>query len=160
MRSVYRLLKPMLPVTLVLTGLWIAFIIAAPQTFLDTYIYISFMTSIPFIAIAAAGITLVVIAGEMDMSFASNMAMSGFAFAVITRWSGSPVLGLAAALAMGACIGLIACFNQDESYRTMLYRKDRRAYPCANSVDAGYFDLFCGDFASDGAWRRHTVYWG
>ena len=40
MRSVYRLLKPMLPVTLVLTGLWIAFIIAAPQTFLDTYIYI------------------------------------------------------------------------------------------------------------------------
>ena len=107
MRSVYRLLKPMLPVTLVLMGLWIAFIIAAPQTFLDKYIYISFMTSIPFIAIAAAGITLVVIAGEMDMSFASNMAMSGFAFAVITRWSGSPALGLAAALAMGACIGLI-----------------------------------------------------
>ena len=103
----YRTVRPLIPVSVVLIGLWGAFTAAAPQTFLDKYIYISFMTSIPFIAIAAAGITLAVIAGEMDMSFASNMAMSGFIFALVTRASGSPALGMAAALTMGAFIGLV-----------------------------------------------------
>lgn len=107
MHDTYRRIKPLLPVTFVLTVLWSTFIIAAPQTFLSKYIYISFMSSIPFIAIAAAGITLVVIAGEMDMSFASNMAMSGFIFATVTTASGSSAAGMLAALVMGAVIGLI-----------------------------------------------------
>ena len=107
MHTFYRLIKPFLPVTIVLGALLAVFIITAPQTFLDKHIYISFMTSIPFIAIAAAGISLVVIAGEMDMSFASNMAMSGFIFAVVTKFSGSTALAAAAALATGACIGCI-----------------------------------------------------
>ena len=107
MREYYRMIRPLLPVTVVLIGLWAAFTAAAPQTFLDKHIYMSFMTSIPFIAIAAAGITLVVIAGEMDMSFASNMAMSGFIFASVTKASGSPALGTAAALGTGAFIGFV-----------------------------------------------------
>lgn len=81
--------------------------IAAPHTFFEKNIYISFMSSIPFTAITAAGITLVIIAGEMDMSFASNMAMSGFIFAVITQATGMPFIGLIAALGTGAVIGLI-----------------------------------------------------
>lgn len=99
--------KSLLPVTLVLFMIWLIFVILAPQTFLDKFIYTSFMSSIPLIAIVAAGMTFVIICGEMDMSFTSNMAMSGFIFSAITRTTGSPILGVLAALCMGATIGLI-----------------------------------------------------
>ncbi|MDO4785504.1 MAG: ABC transporter permease [Fretibacterium sp.] len=100
-------LAPQLPITAVLLLLWGFFVLTAPATFLSRYIYVSFMTTIPFVAIVAMGMTLVVVAGEMDLSFASNMAMSGFLFAVVTRATGSPLAGIAAGLAVGAGIGLI-----------------------------------------------------
>ena len=97
--------KNQLLITGILAGLWLAFVRAAPNTFLSAPIYISFMSTIPFIAIVALGMTLVVVTGEMDLSFASNMAMSGFIFAVVTKASGHPLAGLAAGLAAGTFIG-------------------------------------------------------
>lgn len=103
----YNKIKSFLPVTLMLILIWLIFVIIAPQTFLDKFIYTSFMSSIPPIAITAAGMTFVIICGEMDMSFTSNMAMSGFVFSVVTKATGSPTLGVVSALCLGATIGLI-----------------------------------------------------
>lgn len=99
--------KGQLLITGVLALLWLFFVLAAPQTFLSASIYISFMSTIPFIAIVAIGMTMVVVMGEMDLSFASNMAMSGFLFAVVTKTTGHPVIGVVAGLAMGTFIGFL-----------------------------------------------------
>jgi ABC-type xylose transport system permease subunit len=57
----------------VFIALWIIFIISAPDTFLSGQIYSAFMSSIPFFAIMAIPLTIVVIAKEMDLSFPSIM---------------------------------------------------------------------------------------
>ena len=92
-------------ITGILAMLWCFFTWGAPKTFLSTSIYISFMSTIPFIAIVAIGMTLVIVTGEMDLSFASNMAMSGFVFAVVSRATGHPALGTLAGIATGSFIG-------------------------------------------------------
>src|SRR3972149_3550865 len=64
----------------VFVGLWILFTVSAPDTFLSSRIYFAFMSTIPFFAIMAIPLTIVVIAGEMDLSFPSIMAMGMVAF--------------------------------------------------------------------------------
>ncbi len=103
--SFFRKNRGVLSITGILVLLWSFFAWAAPKTFLSTNIYISFMSTIPFIAIVAVGMTLVVVTGEMDLSFASNMAMSGFLFAVVARATGSPALGVLAGLLAGSLLG-------------------------------------------------------
>ncbi len=61
-------------------GLWVIFIISAPDTFLKFQIYYAFMSTVPFFAIMAIPLTMLVIAGEMDLSFPSIMAMGMVAF--------------------------------------------------------------------------------
>jgi len=107
MKSLLAAHKNQLLITALLGGLWLIFVLAAPRTFLSPHIYISFMSTIPFIAIVALGMTLVVVTGEMDLSFASNMAMSGFIFAIATKATGHPLIGAAAGLASGTFIGWI-----------------------------------------------------
>ena len=48
---------------------WVLFLIGAPRTFLSKEIYISFMSTTPFFALMAIPLTLVVITGEIDLSF-------------------------------------------------------------------------------------------
>jgi simple sugar transport system permease protein len=94
-------------------GLWIIFIISAPATFLSSRIYFAFMSTIPFFAIMAIPLTMVVIAGEMDLSFPSimGMGMVAFAFAYdattpsIASISTRVVLAFIAALLAGSLIG-------------------------------------------------------
>jgi simple sugar transport system permease protein len=64
----------------VFMALWLIFIISAPKTFLAPQIYSAFMQSIPFFAIMAIPLTIVVIAAEIDLSFPSIMAMGMVAF--------------------------------------------------------------------------------
>jgi simple sugar transport system permease protein len=98
----------------VFLGLWLIFIIAAPKTFLSPQIYSAFMTSIPFFAIMAIPLTIVVIAKEIDLSFPSIMAMGmvGFSFAYDATASISNAnvrvgLAILAALVVGTLIGWI-----------------------------------------------------
>ncbi len=98
----------------VFLGLWLVFIIAAPNTFLSPQIYTAFMTSTPFFAIMAIPLTVIVIAKEMDLSFPSIMAMGMVAFWFMynaTASIGNPTIsvGLAilAALVAGSIIGWI-----------------------------------------------------
>ncbi len=94
--------------------LWLIFIISAPTTFLAPEIYSAFMTSIPFFAIMAIPLTIVVIAKEMDLSFPSVMGMGMVAFSFVynqTAFAGSATirvfLAIIAALLTGAIIGWI-----------------------------------------------------
>lgn len=96
----------------VFIGLWLIFIISAPDTFLSSRIYFAFMSTIPFFAIMAIPLTMVVIAGEMDLSFPSIMAMGMVAFSFtydMTAGIGSVptrvFLGFIAALLCGSIIG-------------------------------------------------------
>jgi len=93
-------------------GLWIIFIVSAPDTFLSSRIYFAFMSTIPFFAIMAIPLTMVFIAGEMDLSFPSIMAMGMVAFSFVygaTANIGSVsirvFLAFIAALVAGSLIG-------------------------------------------------------
>jgi ribose/xylose/arabinose/galactoside ABC-type transport system permease subunit len=75
----------------VFLGLWLIFIISAPNTFLSPQIYTAFMTSTPFFAIMAIPLTIVVIAKEIDLSFTSIMAMGMVAFSF--TYNGTAFIG-------------------------------------------------------------------
>src|SRR5512143_686279 len=93
-------------------ALWIIFIVSAPGTFLSSRIYFAFMSTIPFFAIMAIPLTMIVIAGEMDLSFPSIMGMGMVAFSSVYNWTPSigsasirVVLAFLAALLCGTLIG-------------------------------------------------------
>ena len=101
----------------VFIALWLIFIVSAPNTFLSPRIYSAFMTSIPFFAIMAIPLTIVVVAKEMDLSFPSIMAMGMVAFSFVYNQTafignGTVRVGLAiiAALLAGTIIGWINGF--------------------------------------------------
>ena len=101
----------------VFLALWLLFIIAAPETFLSSQIYYAFMLTIPFFAIMAIPLTIVVIAKEIDLSFPSIMAMGMVAFHYTyhgTAFIGNPTiqvfLAILASLATGTIIGWINGF--------------------------------------------------
>jgi simple sugar transport system permease protein len=97
--------------------LWTIFIIAAPGTFLKSQIYNAFMATVPFFAMMAIPLTMIVIAAEMDLSFPSIMAMGMVAFLLtIDATSGlgsvplQVFLAFCAALITGTAIGWLNGF--------------------------------------------------
>src|SRR4030065_2840701 len=113
-RRFVRAYSPQLGILGVFVTLWLIFIVSAPDTFLSGRIYSAFMTSIPFFAIMAIPLTIVVIAKEMDLSFPSIMAMGMVAFSFVyneTAFIGSTTtrvfLAIIAALLAGSIIGWI-----------------------------------------------------
>jgi simple sugar transport system permease protein len=89
----------------VFVGLWAFFIVMAPETFLRTQIYLAFMSTIPFFAMMAMPLTMMVIAGEMDLSFPSAMAMGMISFMMTHDVTGNVWLAFLAALGTGVVIG-------------------------------------------------------
>lgn len=96
-----------LPIIAVYIVIAVLFMITAPETFLRYRIYQSFMSTIPVPLILALGLTLVVTAGEIDLSFPSIIAFSGFVFAGLYKTTGQTLLPFLAALAAGAFVGFI-----------------------------------------------------
>ena len=94
-----------LPIMGVLLALVIVFMIAAPDVFLGYRIYMSFLATVPPLLVLAAALTLLIAAGEIDLSFPSVIALSGWVLAYFTHVLGSPWLGLLLALASGALVG-------------------------------------------------------
>lgn len=86
--------------------LWVVFIVLAPGTFLSNRIYLSFAETTPYFAMIAMPLTLVIIAGDIDLSFPSIMALGMVGFVSAWDATGSVELGIAAALAVGALAGL------------------------------------------------------
>jgi simple sugar transport system permease protein len=114
---------PILVVLLVIIGI---FMITAPSSFLGPRIYMSFLATVPPALILGLGLTLVVAAGEIDLSFPSVVKMSGITFAMLTKFVAFPMdtgadgmvgsggvsnllpwLFVLAAVAVGAAIGFL-----------------------------------------------------
>jgi simple sugar transport system permease protein len=99
-----------LPIIAVLVVLYIVFIITAPRVFTGYRIYMSFLQTVPPVLVCALGLTFVITAGEIDLSFPAVVAFSGFLFAWTFRtfdapWA--PWLGFVLALGGGGLIGYI-----------------------------------------------------
>lgn len=80
-----RELKLELSILGVFIGIFLLFLIGSPRTFTRFDIYYSFMSTIPFSGIMALAITLVIISGEMDLSFPSIMGFAGWVFAKLSN---------------------------------------------------------------------------
>jgi len=96
-----------LPIIIVYIVIVVVFMITAPATFLKYRIYQSFMSTVPVPLILGLGLTLVVAAGEIDLSFPSIIAFSGFIYAALYKITGQTWIPLIAALAGGAVAGFV-----------------------------------------------------
>src|SRR5512136_568233 len=70
-----------LPVLGVLVLLYGIFLVTAPTVFTHPLIYMSFLQTVPPPLVLGLGLTLVITAGEIDLSFPAVVALAGFAFA-------------------------------------------------------------------------------
>ncbi|MFW5943209.1 MAG: ABC transporter permease, partial [Chloroflexota bacterium] len=91
----------------VFLAVWLFFIATAPETFLAPRIYRAFMSTVPFFAIIAMPLTMAIIAGEIDLSFPSIMAMGMVGFVLVFQSTGNVLLAVLVSLLTGTVIGLI-----------------------------------------------------
>lgn len=80
-------------VALVVTGVFMAL---APQTFLSDRIYATLLVTMAPLLLCSLGLTLVIASGQIDLSFSSIVALSGFVFAAAYRFENIPFLGFLA----------------------------------------------------------------
>jgi simple sugar transport system permease protein len=93
---------------LVVLGLLIAlFMVSAPRTFLGYRIYMAFLASVPPPLILALGLTFVVIAGEMDLSFPSIVAFASYVFSALFKFHDLTFIAFAVTLVLSAGLGLV-----------------------------------------------------
>jgi simple sugar transport system permease protein len=96
-----------LGIIFVFFAIWLFFILAAPETFLSPQIYYAFMATTPLFAIMALPLTMVIIAGDIDLSFPSIMAMGMVAFIFVFELTGNVGLAIIAALSAGIASGFL-----------------------------------------------------
>lgn len=90
----------------VLILMWIVFIFADPGTFQSREIYGALMFSVPLYGIVALPLTMVIISGEMDLSFGSVMAVGMVSFTEVYEAGYSVEVCLVACLVTGFLAGL------------------------------------------------------
>ena len=93
-------------ITVAFIVLWVLFALMAPETFGGDRIYKSFAQTTPYFAVMAMAVTMVIVAGDIDLSFGSVMALGMVGFAWTYDATGEVLLGAAAALGVGAGAGL------------------------------------------------------
>ena len=91
----------------VLVGIFLLYIIGNPSVFARFDIYYSFMSTIPFFGIMALAMTLVVILGEMDLSFPSVLALSALIFGKVFMLTDNIWLAVLVCLAVGLAAGAL-----------------------------------------------------
>ncbi len=96
-----------LPIILVYFIIMAGFLMMAPQVFTGYRIYMSFLQTVPPTLVLALGLTLIITAGEIDLSFSAVIAFSGFIFCYVFRTFDEPWLAFILALASGALVGYI-----------------------------------------------------
>ena len=96
-----------LSILAVFAVLLVIFMITAPRTFLGYRIYMAFLASVPPPVILALGLTFVVIAGEMDLSFPSIVAFASYVFSALFKFHDLTFIAMALTLLLSAGLGLI-----------------------------------------------------
>lgn len=94
-------------ITIVYVVLIGIFMLTSPEAFLGYRIYMAFCSTVPFSLVMALGLTFVIIAGEIDLSFPAVMAFSGFVFTYMFIHTGSSILAFIATLVSGLIVGFI-----------------------------------------------------
>jgi simple sugar transport system permease protein len=96
-----------LPIIVVFALLLALFMYTAPEVFLAPQIYTTLLSTAPPLILLAAGLTFVIGAGEIDLSFPAVIAFSGFIFAVLFKEYQLGWLAVAGGLASGVAVGLV-----------------------------------------------------
>jgi simple sugar transport system permease protein len=96
-----------LPIIVVFALLLALFMYTAPNVFLQPQIYTTLLSTAPPLILLAAGLTFVIGAGEIDLSFPSVIAFSGYVFAVMFKQYELGWLAVIGAIASGLLVGLI-----------------------------------------------------
>ena len=94
-------------IALVLLLLIIHFMLTAPRAFMGYRVYMSFVATVPPPMIIALGLTLVAVAGEIDLSFPSVIAFASYIFCTLYQDYDMTWLALLAAIAVGAVMGFV-----------------------------------------------------
>jgi simple sugar transport system permease protein len=89
----------------VLAVLYVVFVFTAPSVFTGYRIYMSFFQTVPPMLVLAIGLTFIITAGEIDLSFPAVVALSGFVFTWCFKNLHAPWIGFLLALAAGALVG-------------------------------------------------------
>ena len=92
---------------LVFVILMLFFVIANPKVFLDTHIYTAVFESLPIRIVLVLPLVFVIVSGEIDLSFVSNMTFSLWAFAATAKAGWNPFLSALLAVSVGGFVGLI-----------------------------------------------------
>ncbi len=96
-----------LPIIIVYVVLIGAFMIAAPGTFLKYRIYQAFMSTVPPPLVLALGLTLIVTAGEIDLSFPAIITFSGFLYSSLYTITGNTFFPFIVAIIGGLVVGFV-----------------------------------------------------
>ncbi len=96
-----------LPIIVVFVVLLACSCTTAPQVFLAPFIYTTFLSTLPPLILLAIGLTFVIGAGEIDLSFPSIIGFSGFVFAVLFKEYQLGWLAVIAGLASGVLVGFV-----------------------------------------------------
>lgn len=89
---------------------WLIFTILAPETFLHSRIYVSYAISVPYFGIVALMLTMLIVAGDIDLSFPSVFVMGMVGYIGVEHATHNVTLGVVTALAVGAAAGLVNGF--------------------------------------------------
>jgi simple sugar transport system permease protein len=103
----------------------IFFVIMAPTTFLSARNIGAVLTASAQLGVAAVGMSILIIAGEFDISVGSNYAFTGIAIGLLSTTGGLPtwvavVLGLLISTAIGLANGAITIGTKIPSFITTL----------------------------------------
>jgi simple sugar transport system permease protein len=79
----------------------------APTVFLEPFIYTTFLSTLPPLIVLATGLTFIIAAGEIDLSFPAVLSFSGFVFAVLFKEYNLGWIAVIAALASGVLVGFV-----------------------------------------------------
>jgi simple sugar transport system permease protein len=96
-----------LPIILVFALLLALFMYTAPEVFLGPFIYTTFLSTLPPLILLAIGLTFVIGAGEIDLSFPAIIAFAGFVFAVLFKEYELGWIAVVAALGAGLLVGFV-----------------------------------------------------
>jgi simple sugar transport system permease protein len=96
-----------LPIIVVFALILGLFMYTAPEVFLAPNIYMTFLSTAPPLILLATGLTFVIAAGEIDLSFPAVIAFSGFVFAILFKDYHLGWIAVVASLASGVLVGVV-----------------------------------------------------
>jgi simple sugar transport system permease protein len=96
-----------MPIIVVFSLMLALFMYTAPEVFLAPQIYTTLLSTAPPLILLAVGLTFVIGAGEIDLSFPSVIAFSGYVFAVLFKQYHLGWIAVAGGLGSGMLVGVV-----------------------------------------------------